>query len=72
MIGKVKFFFLHLKEVVASTETSIILHIRIASEEFEITEEECCLYLRQICRGVEYLHKQNILHLDLKVKYGKD
>jgi len=39
---------------------------RIASEEFEITEEECCLFLRQICRGVEYLHKQTILHLDLK------
>jgi len=31
---------------------------RIATEEFEITEQDCCLYLRQLCRGVEYLHKE--------------
>ena len=30
---------------------------RIVAEEFEITEQDCTLYLRQICRGVEYLHK---------------
>ena len=34
---------------------------RIVAEEFEITELDCTLYLRQICRGVEYLHKEGFI-----------
>ena len=41
---------------------------RVATEDFELTEQDCCLFMRQICRGVEYLHKNNVVHLDLKVK----
>jgi myosin-light-chain kinase len=40
---------------------------RVASEEFTLTEEDCCSFLKQICRGVEYLHRLNIVHLNLKV-----
>jgi serine/threonine protein kinase len=40
---------------------------RVANEDFTLTESDCCLFLRQICRGVQYLHSRNIVHLDLKV-----
>jgi len=39
---------------------------RVATEDFDLTEQDCCLFMRQICRGVEYLHKNNVVHLDLK------
>ena len=41
---------------------------RVATKEFDLTENDCCLFMRQICRGVEYLHTNNVVHLDLKVK----
>ena len=40
---------------------------RVADEDFNLTESDCCLFMRQICRGVQYLHDTNIVHLDLKV-----
>jgi len=39
---------------------------RVADENFHLTESDCCLFMRQICRGVQYLHDHNIVHLDLK------
>lgn len=39
---------------------------RIIDEDFELTERECIKYMRQISAGVEYIHKQGIVHLDLK------
>ncbi len=33
---------------------------------FSSSERECVHFMRQICCGVEHMHKQNILHLDLK------
>lgn len=39
---------------------------RVADEDFNLTESDCCLFMRQICRGVQYLHDTNIVHLDLK------
>uniref|UniRef100_A0A2K5RX92 Myosin light chain kinase, smooth muscle n=1 Tax=Cebus imitator TaxID=2715852 RepID=A0A2K5RX92_CEBIM len=39
---------------------------RIIDEDFELTERECIRYMRQILEGVEYIHKQGIVHLDLK------
>jgi len=39
---------------------------RVADEDFNLTESDCCLFMRQICRGVQYLHDHNIVHLDLK------
>ena len=38
----------------------------VADDEFNLTEAECVLFLRQICEGVAYLHTLNIVHLDLK------
>nr|XP_045002835.1 myosin light chain kinase, smooth muscle isoform X1 [Jaculus jaculus] len=39
---------------------------RIIDEDFELTERECIKYMRQISEGVEFIHKQGIVHLDLK------
>nr|XP_020755146.1 myosin light chain kinase, smooth muscle isoform X1 [Odocoileus virginianus texanus] len=39
---------------------------RIIDEDFELTERECIKYMKQISEGVEYIHKQGIVHLDLK------
>ncbi|XP_045041700.2 myosin light chain kinase, smooth muscle isoform X1 [Desmodus rotundus] len=39
---------------------------RIIDEDFELTERECIKYMRQISEGVEYIHKQGVVHLDLK------
>eukprot|EP00092_Neocalanus_flemingeri_P025694 GFUD01027856.1.p1 GENE.GFUD01027856.1~~GFUD01027856.1.p1 ORF type:complete len:392 (+),score=90.66 GFUD01027856.1:31-1176(+) len=39
---------------------------KVADEDFILTEVNCCLFLKQICMGVEYLHSNNIVHLDLK------
>jgi len=39
---------------------------RVATEDFNLTETDCCLFIRQLCRGVDYLHAKKIVHLDLK------
>ncbi|XP_062972742.1 myosin light chain kinase, smooth muscle isoform X2 [Elgaria multicarinata webbii] len=39
---------------------------RIIDEDFELTERECIKYMKQISEGVQYVHKQGIVHLDLK------
>ncbi|XP_054828903.1 myosin light chain kinase, smooth muscle-like [Eublepharis macularius] len=39
---------------------------RIIDEDFELTERECIKYMKQISEGVQYIHKQEIVHLDLK------
>ncbi|KAI5105743.1 myosin light chain kinase, smooth muscle isoform X2 [Silurus meridionalis] len=39
---------------------------RIVDDNFEHTEPNSMQYMRQILEGVLYLHRQNIVHLDLK------
>jgi len=39
---------------------------RVATEDFNLTESDCCLFMRQLARGVDYLHSKQIVHLDLK------
>ncbi|CAG2187953.1 Myosin light chain kinase, smooth muscle,Myosin light chain kinase family member 4,Death-associated protein kinase 2,Myosin light chain kinase 3,Death-associated protein kinase 1,Death-associated protein kinase 3,Myosin light chain kinase 2, skeletal/cardiac muscle [Mytilus edulis] len=39
---------------------------RLVQEDFDFTEQDCITYMKQICEGVRHMHRQNILHLDLK------
>ncbi|XP_048416920.2 myosin light chain kinase, smooth muscle-like isoform X2 [Stegostoma tigrinum] len=39
---------------------------RIVDEDFELTEPTCVLYVRQILAGLQFMHQQSIVHLDLK------
>ena len=43
------------------------LFVKIADEDFSLTEADCVMFVAQICTGVQYLHSRNIVHLDLKV-----
>jgi len=39
---------------------------RIVADDFEHTEPTSARYMQQILEGMQYVHKQNIVHLDLK------
>ncbi|XP_077068831.1 myosin light chain kinase, smooth muscle isoform X5 [Siphateles boraxobius] len=39
---------------------------RIVDDSFEHTEVSSVGYMRQILEGIQYMHQQNIIHLDLK------
>ncbi|XP_036445146.1 myosin light chain kinase, smooth muscle [Colossoma macropomum] len=39
---------------------------RIVDDNFEHTEPSSVGYMRQILQGIQYMHQQNIIHLDLK------
>nr|CAH7744602.1 unnamed protein product [Callosobruchus chinensis] len=39
---------------------------RIIDDDFILTEKSCTVFMRQILEGVEFMHKQKILHLDMK------
>uniref|UniRef100_A0A1Y1KUY5 Protein kinase domain-containing protein n=1 Tax=Photinus pyralis TaxID=7054 RepID=A0A1Y1KUY5_PHOPY len=39
---------------------------RVIDEDFVLTEKSCTAFMRQICEGVAFIHKQRILHLDMK------
>lgn len=40
---------------------------RVIDDDFVLTERSCAVFMRQICEGIEFMHGQTILHLDLKV-----
>lgn len=40
---------------------------RVIGDDFELTERACTVFMRQICDGVDFIHSNNIIHLDLKV-----
>ena len=43
---------------------------RVVEEDYQLIESECCLFMAQICRGMEYLHSKQIVPLDIKVGGG--
>jgi len=40
---------------------------QIADEDYKMTEAEVIRYVRQVCEGLQHMHEQNIVHLDIKV-----
>lgn len=43
---------------------------RIVDEDYPLTEVDTMVFVRQICDGILFMHKMNVLHLDLKVLPG--
>lgn len=41
---------------------------RIIDENYTLMELDAVVFIRQICEGLQHMHKMYILHLDLKVK----
>lgn len=41
---------------------------RIIDENYNLTELDTVLFIRQISEGLQYMHQRYILHLDLKVR----
>lgn len=39
---------------------------RIVDDDFDLTEKKAAIFMRQICEGVDYMHSQQIVHLDMK------
>lgn len=37
-----------------------------------LTEKEASFYMYQLLQGLQYMHKKNIVHLDLKVTKSSD
>lgn len=44
---------------------------RVVADDFTLTERDSILFMRQICQGVEYMHQNKIVHLDLKVHFSR-
>lgn len=39
---------------------------RVIGDDFVLTERACIVFVRQICEALEFIHRNHILHLDLK------
>ena len=43
-----------------------ILYFRTAGDDFCLTEVKCQIFVKQIIKGIQFIHQKNIIHLDLK------
>ena len=41
---------------------------RVVDPKFDLTERVAILFMRQIVDGLSFIHSQNVIHLDMKVK----
>ena len=41
-------------------------YLRTASDDYCLTEEKCQIFIKQLVKGVQFIHNKNIIHLDLK------
>ncbi|NXF22781.1 MYLK2 kinase, partial [Rhodinocichla rosea] len=39
---------------------------RIIDDDYQLTEVDCMVFVRQICEGIRFMHHVGVLHLDLK------
>ncbi|NWV47211.1 MYLK2 kinase, partial [Daphoenositta chrysoptera] len=39
---------------------------RIIDDDYQLTEVDCMVFVRQICEGIRFMHHMCVLHLDLK------
>lgn len=39
---------------------------RVIDDDFILTEKACIVIIRQVCEAIEFIHRNNILHLDMK------
>ena len=39
---------------------------KLADPNYKLSEQEAKRYIRQICKGVQHMHENNIVHLDIK------
>ncbi len=42
---------------------------RVIDDDFVLTERACAIFMRQICEGIQFIHLQHVLHLDMKVRF---
>lgn len=42
---------------------------RVIDDDFVLTERACAIFMRQICEGIQFIHLQHVLHLDMKVSF---
>lgn len=43
---------------------------RIIDDNYNLTEFDTILFIKQICEGIRHMHQMYILHLDLKVEHA--
>lgn len=58
-------FFLHFHSHSCRIEGGELFD-RVIDDEFVLSERACTVLIRQLCQAMEFVHRNNIIHLDLK------
>jgi|688.fasta_scaffold594246_1 serine/threonine protein kinase len=46
------------------------LFAKISEGAYSLTEKKCCGFVKQIVKGLNYIHERGIVHLDIKPQAG--